>query len=92
MDLWQGDDLDERMGHAVEVEEMRRWRILLRLGGVLFQLDLLDVDADALPVFGRNSIIVVEVHESILCEGLYMTVSLASNRQGISGQTNRSIV
>lgn len=55
------NDLDERVGHAVEIEQLRRRRVFLGLGGILLQLDLFDVHADPVAIFWGNAVVVEEV-------------------------------
>lgn len=71
MDLRHSDDLDEGVGDTVEVEELRRGRIFLRLGGILFHLDLFDADANRVAVLRRNAIMAEQVYIAILRKRLY---------------------
>lgn len=70
MDLGHGDDLDEGVGHAVEIEELGRGWVFLRFGRILFQLNLLDIYADFLSIFRGNAVVIVEVDVAISREWL----------------------
>ena len=65
-----GNDLDERVGDAVEVEEVGRRGLIQRLGGILFHLDLFDRDGDAWRVCGIDAIVGVEGDVAVFGEGL----------------------
>jgi hypothetical protein len=76
VDLRHGDYLNERMGHSVKVEELSSGRILLRLGGVLFELDLFDADANMVSVLGCNAVMLKEIHVAVSRKWFCLTVRL----------------
>jgi hypothetical protein len=47
------------VGYTIEVEELRRGRVFLRFGRILFQLDLFDVYAIPAAIFRGDPIVVV---------------------------------
>lgn len=75
MDLGHGDNLDERVGNTVEVEKLRRGRVFLGFGRVLFELDLLDANANLVSIFRRNTVVAEEVDVAGPCKGFCPSVS-----------------
>jgi hypothetical protein len=65
VDLGHGDDFDEGVRDAVEVEQLSRGRVFLRLGSVLFELDLFDADADLVSIFRRNPIVAEQIYVAV---------------------------
>lgn len=56
---------------------MCRGRIFLRFGRVLLELQLFDINADPLPVFRGDTIVVEQIHVSVPGEWLWIGVSMA---------------
>jgi hypothetical protein len=69
VDLGHGDDFDEGVRHTVEVEELGGRRILLGLGRVLLQLNLLDIHSHPVAVFWGNAIIIEEDYVAVSGKG-----------------------
>lgn len=90
VDLGHGDDLDEGMRHTVEVEKLGGRRILLGLGRVLLQLNLLYIHSHPVAVFWGNAIVVEEIHVAVsgkgFCDGSVV------RRPSWENLTNHSIV
>jgi len=57
------------MGDSVEIEEVRRRRLLHCFGRILLHLYLLDSNRYRLAVFGRNSIVIVKGDVSVFGKG-----------------------
>ena len=65
MNLGHRDDFDQRMGDTIEIEKLRRWRIFLRFGSVLFQLDLFDAHSNSLAILAGDTVVVVQVYIAV---------------------------
>lgn len=90
MDLRHGDDFDQRVGYAIEVEELCRGRVFLGFGGILLQLDLLDVYANPAAIFRGDPVVVIKIDPSIARK--WLCKPLASFSLIDKDDTNRSIV
>lgn len=64
------------MGYSVEVEELSGGRIFLGLGGVLFELDLFDANANMVAVLRCNAVMWKEIYVAVFRKRFYVYVRL----------------